>query len=207
MKTYRRYILDKKLSEINFFGRVLDIGGKRTGRRGSFIPPLSRVDAWEYLNIDPSTEPDYLCSAENITAINHTYNFVLLAETLEHLENPEKVLVEITRILKSGGYLIMTIPFLYQIHGDPSDFQRWTADKISLEIDKAGLIKKEIEPMGGLIAVISDIIYGACSSYSFYHKIIRVILYLLMPIGLVFDSYNKHSNRITTGYFVTSVKR
>ena len=61
----RRYFLDRFLNSFlkNFSGLVLDIGGKRNDKRGTFRPTDKGVE-WLYLNIDESTKPDFLSSAE-----------------------------------------------------------------------------------------------------------------------------------------------
>jgi SAM-dependent methyltransferase len=84
-------------------GRVLDVGGIKESRRGNFRPPLDQVDGWEYLNLDETTNPDYCCSADNIPLESNSIDTVLLCEVLEHVENPDKVISEIARILKPGG--------------------------------------------------------------------------------------------------------
>jgi len=65
-KKFRRHYLDAELSRTDFRGKILDVGGSKTNRRGSFIPPMKNVISWEYLNIDPSAKPDYLCPADKI---------------------------------------------------------------------------------------------------------------------------------------------
>ena len=124
--TFRRYYLDKVLSDIKFYGKVLDVGGKKENKRGTFRPPLDKIESWEYLNIDESTNPDYLCSADNIPVDDNTFDIVMLAEVIEHLENPIAVLNECYRVLKKDGKIVVTIPFLNALHADPYDFQRWT---------------------------------------------------------------------------------
>ena len=49
--SFRRYYLDHELDENKqiFKGRVLDIGGKKDNRRGSFVPPYEQVDEWVFL--------------------------------------------------------------------------------------------------------------------------------------------------------------
>ncbi len=54
MITFTRHYLDQFLMETNFFGKVLDIGGKKENKRGKFVPPIEKVESWEYLNTDPS---------------------------------------------------------------------------------------------------------------------------------------------------------
>ena len=46
---------------------------------------------------------------------------------LEHLPNLNNVFKEINKILKIRGNLIGS-PFIYQIHGAPFDYQRFTKD-------------------------------------------------------------------------------
>ena len=49
---------------------------------------------------------------------------------------------------KKRGELFLTMPFLYQVHGDPNDFQRWTATKLELELKKLNFNEIEVVPMG-----------------------------------------------------------
>ena len=102
MLTQRRSHLDQfLLSQITQMkGEILDIGGKKTNKRGMFIPPLNQVTSWRYVNIDPSTEPDFCCGAERIPLPDQSIDGFLLCEVLEHLEHPEAVLQEAFRLLR-----------------------------------------------------------------------------------------------------------
>lgn len=211
--TFRRYWLDQLLSETHFYGKVLDIGGKKENKRGQFRPPLEKVTSWEYLNIDETTSPDYLCSCDAIPVDDETFDVVLIADVLEHLEKPEVTLAEALRILKKGGRLVATIPFLYPIHPDPYDFQRWTPTKIELEFRKAGFDVTQLKFMGGFLAVAYDLFHvflGTGSSNRQTLKI-RVINSLVMPVlAKVFMWLDKHfihkSKTITTGFYIIAIK-
>ena len=213
MITFRRYYLDAILSKVIFKGAVLDIGGKKDNKRGSFRPPLDKVVSWEYLNTDASTNPDYCCSAENIPIDNDKFDFVLMAEVLEHLENPSKVLQDAYRITKFSGKIIASMPFLYPIHADPNDYQRWTPERIKLEFEKVGFTIEKITPMGSLFAVIYDLLYVSLGMASKNRRAlkIRIIRKFLMPLlailFLPLDKYYDYkSKRITTGYFIVGIK-
>ena len=156
--TFRRYHLDNLLSQIDFYGKVLDVGGKKINKRGKFRPPINNVISWEYLNTDESTNPDYIYNAEKIGLDSASFDFIVLTEVLEHLENPILALKECNRLLKKSGTLILTMPFLYGIHGDPNDFQRWTPSKFNLELTKVGFKEIEILTMGGFFAVLFDLL-------------------------------------------------
>jgi SAM-dependent methyltransferase len=73
------------------------------------------------------------------------FDAVLCTEVLEHATNPEHVLNEIWRVMKPGAVALITTPFIYGIHGQPSDYRRYTpygllnASK-SFEVIESGLL-------------------------------------------------------------------
>lgn len=209
----RRYYLDKVLTETSFQGKILDVGGKKDNKRGDFRPPLDTVDTWEYLNIDGSTNPDYNCSADHIPVDNDSFDTLLLAEVLEHLEKPDDVLRECHRVLKKGGKLVATMPFLNPVHADPYDFQRWTDVKIKDTFVNCGFNNINIRPMGGVFAVIYDLLYVSLGSASknrraFKNRLINKVF--MPPLAKLFlwldQKYIYKSERITTGYYIEAGK-
>ncbi len=208
LRKFRRYYLDVILSETEFKGRVLDIGGKKIKSRGDFSPPVEKVDSWQYLNIDASTEPDYLCPADNIPVENNYFDTILMTEVLEHLKNTESVLKELYRVLKNGGSLIASIPFLSAIHMHTNDFQRWTGRKIQMEFEKAGFHVEKIESMGGIFAVVTDmaLTYTGNNPTFINKKLIEKIIRLSLPLFLCLDKRAKSKDRITTGFFIRARK-
>ena len=209
MITFRRYYLDQFLKQTSFSGKVLDIGGKKVDKRGNFRPPIKEVESWEYLNSNPSTNPDFNCNAEKIPVAARSYDMVVMTEVLEHLLQPDLVLKECARVLKYNGQLVVTIPFLYPIHADPHDFQRWTPEKIRLEFERAGFILDKIEAMGSIFAVICDLIHVALGSASKNPNafINRAVRKLIMSFGggffLWLDKiYANKSSKITTGFYI-----
>lgn len=208
--TFRRYYLDNFLESIIFQGRILDVGGKKTQKRGRFIPPKINVESWEYLNLDEETKPDYCCNAENIPVESETFDWVLLCEVLEHIAEPEKVLDECLRILKPGGKLLITMPFMIGIHGDPEDYQRWTPSLFNLQLKKKrGMIVEQIQPLGGVWAVCWDCMYtaGSPGGPEFKKKFSRFMLYTFKDIFLIFENAIPGNERITTGFAVLAKKK
>lgn len=56
------------------------------------------------------------------------YDFVVLDEILEHVERPWIAVEEVRRILKPGGCLITSSPFMIAEHKVPLDYWRFTKD-------------------------------------------------------------------------------
>lgn len=212
LRSFRREYLDDLLAlQSNaMLGEILDIGGKRDGKRGEFRPPDTGAH-WKYLNIAPETNPDFCCDAETIPVGNETFDVVVLCEVLEHLENPEKVLGEACRVLKLKGALLASIPFIFPYHSDPCDYQRWTSPKIKKSMSSAGFSEIAVLPMGGIVAVIHDLVMNYCgrSTGGIGSRIMRNILPSMRPILKSLDRATLEGDNppITTGYFVIAKKK
>ena len=155
MRTFHRIALDRCLEEsIPFIsGSIIDIGGKKTNKRGKFCIESFGIYP-SYVNIDESTQPDFVASIYNLPFDDQSFKNVLLCEVLEHLQMPESGLDEVSRIIKRNGLLILSMPFLYRIHADPSDFQRWTIEKLNQE--KGGKTF-QVVTIWGVITLIENI--------------------------------------------------
>ena len=54
---------------------------------------------------------------EDIPFEDNTWDAVICLEVLEHVDNPFKAISELYRVLKPGGMLLLTTPFLLGYHG------------------------------------------------------------------------------------------
>ena len=61
-----------------------------------------------------------------------TFDLILSTQVLEHVENVNEYLTESFRLLKPGGTLILTTHGIWEEHGVPYDFQRWTEEGMKL---------------------------------------------------------------------------
>ena len=107
---YRKLFLYPKISK-NLIGLTLDFGcgigdflRYRTNTVGVDINPLLVRDL---------VEQDIECSLINKNKIpfeNDYFESILLDNVLEHLERPDAILSEITRVLKDNGRLVVGVP-------------------------------------------------------------------------------------------------
>ena len=212
MISCRRKLLDRLLAQniALMKGRVLDIGGVNPNNRGTFLPPKDCIESWEFLNVDPSANPDYCCSAERIPIENGTIDTVILTEVLEYLANPGEVLSEIYRVLRGASHVLVSVPFLHPRHGDCDvDRSRLTPIRIREISEGVGFRVVTIEAMGSVGSVIFDILRVALGYAGSPRRrtLSNWVLARLRPIFMLLDSMTKlQSTYITTGYFVVLKK-
>lgn len=77
---------------------------------------------------------------------DESVDIVLLSNTLEHMQEPRELLAECHRILKPGGMIIGSIPFLMRIHQAPYDFNRFTHFQLHRLL--AGFENVHVAPLG-----------------------------------------------------------
>lgn len=93
------------------------------GQSNGVIKLMFRNYAYEIADNYPKVDIQDLRSFES-----DRYDFVILDQVLEHVRDPMRGIQEVYRILKKGGWLIATTPFLVRIHNDPNDYWRFSKE-------------------------------------------------------------------------------
>jgi ubiquinone/menaquinone biosynthesis C-methylase UbiE len=65
---------------------------------------------------------DYICDASAIPVPDGSFDAILCTEVLEHVPEPIRVVGEIARILRAGGFLFLTAPLSSGLHQQPYHF-------------------------------------------------------------------------------------
>jgi len=208
----RRELLDAKLEKFQYLitGNVLDIGGKKINKRGSFTPPENKNIFWTYLNLFSEENPDVVGNSNKLPFKNDIFDAVIMTEVLEYISRPEVAIKEIERVTKNEGHVLLSVPFLNPFHGDyQSDLKRFTESGLRDLISQTNLKIVTLDKMGHIGAVVFDIIRHNLthSNRSFYQRIIFLILRFLKPLFYLLDSLqNKNNFYITSGYFLVLKK-
>lgn len=154
--SYRRKRVDQDLRGCAsyFAGRVLDVGGGR--RRGRFTPPASA--RWIVADIGLAGRPDVAADLLALPFRDASFDAVKATEVLEHVPDAARALDECRRVLRPGGHLIVTVPFLERLHGDPDDFARYTEAMWRRLLAAAGLRPVTITPQGGFFTHLAGLV-------------------------------------------------
>ncbi len=145
--SYRRRLIDADLegAASRLTGRVLDVGGGR--RRGSFQPPPGA--RWIVADMSTVGRPDVCGDVQSLPFREAAFDSIKITEVLEHVPNASAALRECRRVLRPGGYLVATAPFLERLHGDPDDYARYTAAMWRRLLADCGLTAVSVTPQGG----------------------------------------------------------
>ncbi len=110
-------------------GVVLDIGSgsgsDKEGRKYRDYFPQAALYVTSEVSAD--FDVDLVLDVRNMPEVDDaTYDCVFCSGVLEHVDDYQSGIDEITRIIKPGGILLLGLPFRQAIHLAPHDFWRFT---------------------------------------------------------------------------------
>ena len=147
----------------NITGRTLDIG---CGTK----PYEKYFNCREYVGLEIETtlnrvqkKADYFYDGQKFPFANAEFDSVVTNQVLEHVFNPDEFLSEIYRVLKTGGKLLLTVPFVWDEHEQPYDYARYSSFGLKSLLEKHGfeIVKhsKSVNDFGAVIQLMNAYIY------------------------------------------------
>lgn len=119
-------------------GDLLDVGcGTKPYRR------VFNVNTYRGLDIDSLVArgrgvADDLYDGKSFPYNDDSFDSVLCNQVLEHVFNPDEFLTETNRVMKLGGKLLLTVPFVWDEHEQPYDYARYSSFGLKALLQKHG---------------------------------------------------------------------
>lgn len=111
--------------------------------------------SWNYDGID------IVSSAYEVPVDEGSFDAVLCIQVLEHLDAPDRAFQEFGRILRKGGRVYLSAPFLAGEHQQPYDFFRYTRYGYVALGERHGFRVVTLEPHGGSIIAIETLVWAS----------------------------------------------
>lgn len=120
---------------------------------------------------------DVICPADKLDFPDNKFDTILCTQVLEHVYHQSKVLQEAFRTLKKDGYLILTVPFCWELHEEPYDFFRVTKHGLKKMFEDAGFHVHYTKANGGKWAahfqMMLNMIYSSFKYKTFRSKVVK----------------------------------
>ena len=169
-------------------GRVLDIG---CGQK----PYEQLFSCDEYIGIESDTpqnrlgkKADIFYDGFTIPFADHYFDCIFISQVFEHVFNPDQLLDEIYRLLKPQGYLLMTVPFIWDEHEQPHDFARYSSFGIRHLLEKKGfkiiVQRKSVNDIRVIFQLIAVSIYKKTPLKNKYLDLLRT-LFFIAPFNIL----------------------
>jgi SAM-dependent methyltransferase len=158
-KSFLRREEYKALAQLSIDGAILDVGGSK---KSGYHELIQGDHTFTVGNIDASYGIDVVFDAEaEWPFADGAFSAVLLINLLEHLYRYEHAVREAHRVLASEGRIIGVVPFMFNVHGSPSDHFRFTRFTIERILADAGFQDISVQELGtGAFSVIYHCLLG-----------------------------------------------
>ncbi|MDR1866157.1 MAG: class I SAM-dependent methyltransferase [Bacteroidales bacterium] len=150
---------------------------------------------------------DIVCDATDIPEKSSAYDIVVCTQVVEHVFDHAKVFEEAFRLLKPGGFFIVSGPFVWPVHEAPYDYFRFTRYGFQELLKKTGFIVGEERACGGKFAVLGQILLLTLGSGgNIVKRIIIFVIRFLCNHTVPFLDNTFKSGRLTLNYVFVGEK-
>ncbi len=201
----------EQVIEAHASGDLLDVGCGSMPYR-----PLIEQAGSTYAGLDVEARTDgvaHIGSATDMTSIEpNSFDTVLCSEVLEHIAEPSKALAEMARVIRPGGTLILTVPFLGRLHEEPHDYYRYTEHGIRALLDAAGFTIETLQITGSIFSLLGHQVSSATVVGAWRLPVVRWlalatnVVLVTAPARALDAAIGPLRRKLPLGYVVTATR-
>lgn len=163
-----------------------------------------------------SHKPTIIADLHEIPLKDASCDAAVLLHVLEHVRSPGTVLAEVTRVMKPGAKVFISVPFVHEVHHAPNDHFRFTRYALEDLLRSTGLTPLSIKPSGGYFRALSHVLGQFRPLYREQSAAVKVMLSPLFALASLLRLIVKlfeypldlldRRQLLTCGYLCTAVK-
>jgi SAM-dependent methyltransferase len=141
-------------------GKLLDVGCGDKPYEHLFTPYVREYIGIEHEGTFDATsasargKADLRYDGRRLPFPDESFDTVLSVQVLEHTPDPAALVVEMARVLRADGLLILTAPFSFRLHEEPHDYFRFSDHGLRELCARAGLVIEDMAPHGNLWSLL-----------------------------------------------------
>lgn len=156
--------------------RVLDVGG----RIQPYRPLLEgRVRSYVAVDVRPTPLVDVVGRGEQIPLANERFDLAICTQVLEYVGDPAELIGEIRRVLKPGGWLLLSAP---SVAPQDSGEDRWRFLEAGIRQLLAEFDRVEVVAEGGTVAGFFRMVNACMNIFARYEWVRTLFRYSLFPV-------------------------
>lgn len=196
-------------------GVLYDLGAGESPYRQFFLRHAEKYIAVDWAGSIHDTKADIAANLnEPLPIKSGAADAVVSLSVLEHLCEPQTMLNEAFRILKSGGAIVLHVPWQWWIHEAPADYFRYTPYGLDYLLRKAGFVEIEVQPQAGFFTMMTlkmnyfslRFIRGPWFLRLAMRGVLGVFWYVGQKLAPILDKFDGQWALETSGYHVTARK-
>jgi SAM-dependent methyltransferase len=197
-----------RIRELAPKGLVLNLGSKASDW-GEHVLNVDLVLPAGHSETHPSV--DVLADIQHLPFADATADAVICTSVLEHVGNAHDCISEIKRVLKPGGLVYVTVPFIFPTHPDPLDRRRWTREGLQAEF--SGFEELESGACGGpfsaYVSITPTLLGSVFSSFFLYNAVRFVFGWLMWPFKFLdfLAARSRNADRTASNVYFLGRKR
>lgn len=202
INVWDKFFQEKMLKIFTEKKTVLDIGGGlRTGvskgnrmdKKNAWLEEyIKRVD-YKVMDKVVAYGPDLVGDVQKMDFSDSNWDAVICIAVLEHVEEPQRAVQEIYRVLTPGGFCFIYVPFLYYYHPMKdyyNDYYRFTYDGVKYLTRQFSQV--EIQNVRGALSTVANLLPIFSKRVGCFNLLDRV--------------FGKVGSKQTSGYSIFCVK-
>jgi SAM-dependent methyltransferase len=122
---------------------------------------------------------------------NGEFDSLVTNQVFEHVFNPPEFLAEVNRVLKPGGTLLLTVPFVWDEHEQPHDFARYSSFGIRHVLEQHGFEIVSLIKSVNDVRVFAQLMNGYLYKKTVWNTFLRqattvTVMAAITILGIVF---------------------